>query len=72
VDAVPTSFAQLYRSTLDDVYAYVASLVGPGPAAEDVTAQAFERALRKRGRFDARRGTERAWIFGIARNAALD
>jgi RNA polymerase sigma-70 factor (ECF subfamily) len=72
VDAAPTSFAQVYRSTVADVYAYVASLVGDRAAAEDVTAQAFERALRKRGRFDARRGTERAWIFGIARNAALD
>ena len=37
-----------------------------------MTAQAFERAFRKRGRFDARKGTRRAWLFGIARNAALD
>ena len=41
-------------------------------AAEDVTALAFERAYRKRRRFDPRRGAGRAWIFGIARNAALD
>ena len=41
-------------------------------AAEDVTAQAFERAYKRRSRFDARRGTPRAWLFGIARNAALD
>ena len=37
-----------------------------------MTAAAFERAFRKRSRFDARRGTPRAWLFGIARNAALD
>ena len=37
-----------------------------------MTALAFERAFRKRGGFDARRGSERAWLFGIARNAALD
>jgi RNA polymerase sigma factor (sigma-70 family) len=37
-----------------------------------VTAQAFERAYRKRGRYDGRRGSPRAWLFGIARNAALD
>jgi RNA polymerase sigma-70 factor (ECF subfamily) len=37
-----------------------------------VTATAFERAYRKRRRFDPNRGEPRAWIFGIARNAALD
>src|SRR5471030_2271261 len=39
---------------------------------EDVTALAFERAYRRRLTFDRRRGEERAWLFGIARNAALD
>ena len=41
-------------------------------AAEEVTAAAFERAFRKQRSFDPRRGTQRAWLFGIARNAALD
>jgi RNA polymerase sigma-70 factor, ECF subfamily len=50
----------------------VASLVGDRAAAEDVTAQAFERAYRKRGSYRARRGSMDAWLFGIARNAALD
>jgi len=54
------------------VYAYVATLLRDPAAAEDVTAQAFERAYRKRRTFDRRRGEERAWLFGIARNAALD
>jgi RNA polymerase sigma factor (sigma-70 family) len=63
---------RLYRSARDDVYAYVASLLRDGALAEDVTALAFERAFRRRGLFDARRGSERAWLFGIARNAALD
>ena len=66
------AFDRLYRSSRDDVYAYVASLLHDGPAAEEVTATAFERAYRKRGRFDPRRGEPRAWLFGIARNAALD
>jgi RNA polymerase sigma-70 factor (ECF subfamily) len=65
-------FEALYRSSRDDVYAYAASLVGAGPAAEDVTAQAFERAYRHRRMFNRRRGSSRAWLFGIARNAALD
>ena len=41
-------------------------------AAEDVTALAFERAYRRRRTFDRHRGEERGWLFGIARNAALD
>ena len=66
------AFDRLYRSSRDDVYAYVASLLRDGPAAEEVTATAFERAYRKRRRFDPTKGEPRAWLFGIARNAALD
>jgi RNA polymerase sigma-70 factor, ECF subfamily len=65
-------FEALYRSSRDDVYAYVATLLQDRGAAEDVTALAFERAYRRRRTFDRRRGEERAWLFGIARNAALD
>ena len=65
-------FEALYRASRDDVYAYVATLLRDRVTAEDVTAQAFERAYRRRRTFDRRRGEERAWLFGIARNAALD
>jgi RNA polymerase sigma-70 factor (ECF subfamily) len=70
--ATPQGFEDLYRNTFPRVYAYVASLLRDRPAAEDVTALAFERAYRKRSRFSAKRGSPEAWIFGIARNAALD
>ena len=66
------SFDALYRDNRDAVYAYVAGMLGDRAAAEDVTAAAFERAYRKRRTFKATRGTPRAWVFGIARNAALD
>jgi RNA polymerase sigma-70 factor, ECF subfamily len=66
------AFDRLYRSSRDDLYAYVASLLRDDSAAEEVTALAFERAYRKRRRFDPERGEPRAWLFGIARNAALD
>ncbi|MFL5824557.1 MAG: RNA polymerase sigma factor [Solirubrobacteraceae bacterium] len=65
-------FEALYRSSRDDLYAYVKTLLRDPAAAEDVTALAFERAYRKRRSFDRHRGEERAWLFGIARNAALD
>ncbi len=63
---------ELYRSSRDDVYAYALTLLRDSSAAEDVTALTFERAYRRRRTFDRRRGEERAWLFGIARNAALD
>ena len=65
-------FDALYRAARDDVYAYVATLLRDRSAAEDVTAAAFERAYRKRAGYRAARGSARAWLFGIARNAALD
>ena len=46
------AFDRLYRSSRDDVYAYAPGLLRDRAAAEDVTAPAFERAYRKRSRFD--------------------
>ena len=66
------TFASLYERTFPKVYAYVASLVRDRTSAEDVTAQAFERAYRRRRSYRPSRGTPEAWVFGIARNAALD
>ncbi len=65
-------FEELYRASAADVHAYVASLLRDRPAAEDVTALAFERAYRRRAVFNPGRGSARAWLFAIARNAALD
>jgi RNA polymerase sigma-70 factor (ECF subfamily) len=54
------------------VHGYLISLLGDRSAAEDLTALAFERLYRARSRLDPRRGSPRAWLFSIARNAALD
>ena len=66
------AFDELFRECAADVHAYVISLLGDSSAAEDVTALAFERLYRSRSRLDRGRGTPRAWLFAIARNAALD
>lgn len=71
-DEATAAFEGLYRDCRDDLYAYVRGLLRDASAAEDVTALAFERAFRRRRSFDPKRGTRRAWLFGIARNAALD
>ena len=62
----------LYRESAGDVHGYALSLLGDRASAEDVTALAFERLMRARGRLDPRRGSARALLFTIARNAALD
>jgi RNA polymerase sigma-70 factor, ECF subfamily len=49
------------------VYAYVAYRIGPGPDAEDLTSETFERALRYRNSYDAKKGDPLPWLLGIAR-----
>jgi len=66
------SFEELYRSSAEAVFAYACALLRDSSAAEEATASAFERAYRRQRSFDPRRGSQRAWLFGIARNAALD
>jgi RNA polymerase sigma factor (sigma-70 family) len=66
------AFDELFRECARDLHAYAISLLGERTAAEDVTATAFERLYRSRSRLDRGRGTPRAWLFAIARNAALD
>jgi RNA polymerase sigma-70 factor, ECF subfamily len=66
------AFDELFRRCAADVHAYAISLLSSRSAAEDVTALAFERLYRSRSRLDHGRGTPRAWLFAIARNAALD
>jgi RNA polymerase sigma-70 factor, ECF subfamily len=50
-------FEALYRRTFPRVYAYVASMLRDRSAAEEVTAQAFERAYRKRSTYRPGRGS---------------
>jgi RNA polymerase sigma factor (sigma-70 family) len=66
------AFERLFRACAADVHGYAISLLRDRAAAEDVTALAFERLYRSRRRLDRVRGTPRAWLFAIARNAALD
>ncbi len=66
------SFASVAEAHLDDVYRYLLVLTRDGAAAEDLTSETFERALRAWRRFDPRRASPRTWLCAVARNAALD
>jgi RNA polymerase sigma-70 factor (ECF subfamily) len=49
------------------VYAYTAYRIGPGPDAEDITSEVFERALRYEHTYDESKGDFVGWLLGIAR-----
>ncbi|MGH9015993.1 MAG: RNA polymerase sigma factor [Acidimicrobiia bacterium] len=54
------------------VYGLALTIVGDARAAEDVAQEAFVRAWRHAGAYDARRGTVVTWLLTIARNLAID
>jgi RNA polymerase sigma-70 factor (ECF subfamily) len=67
-----TGFAAAAEEHLDDVHGYLLYLTGDRSAAEELTAETFERALRAWSRFDPARGSARTWLCQIARSTALD
>jgi RNA polymerase sigma-70 factor (ECF subfamily) len=65
-------FEELYRDFVNRIYAYVRTRVGSATDAEDVTAQVFIKAYEAYPRYEPVGATPAAWLFRIARNAALD
>jgi RNA polymerase sigma-70 factor (ECF subfamily) len=70
--AARPGFADVAADHLDAVYRYLVFLTGDRSAAEDLTAETFEKAFRTWRRFDPRRGSPRTWLCQIARTSALD
>ncbi|MES9538032.1 MULTISPECIES: RNA polymerase sigma factor [unclassified Actinomadura] len=60
-------FTAVYDRHFADVHRYVAGRLGP-QTADDVVAETFLAAFRRRAAFDPARGTVRPWLFGIATN----
>jgi RNA polymerase sigma factor (sigma-70 family) len=67
-----TEVARLFDEHVWDVYGFVAYRIGNRAAAEDLTQQTFERALRAWHRFDPTRAQPRTWLLAIARNLVVD
>lgn len=66
-DRPSQDFAELYDAHFEDIYRYIAGRLGRD-LADDIAADTFVVALRKRDRFDAARGAVRPWLYGIATN----
>src|SRR4051812_44189137 len=65
-------FERLYAAEAAGLFSFLAYRTGDRALAEDLLADAFERALRSRARFDRRRGSQRTWLYAIALNALRD
>ncbi|MER6815224.1 RNA polymerase sigma factor [Spirillospora sp. NPDC000708] len=63
----PEQFAEIFHRHFPDVHRYVAGRLGPD-AADDIAAETFLTAYRRRDRYDPARGALRPWLFGIATN----
>ena len=60
-------FAGIYERHFTEIHRYIAGRLGRD-VADDIAADTFVIALRKQDGFDPRRGTVRAWLYGIATN----
>lgn len=65
------AFVALYRRRQAGVYRFALHMSGSETTAEDVTQEVFLALMRDTARFDPRRGTLAAFLYGIARNHVL-
>jgi RNA polymerase sigma-70 factor (ECF subfamily) len=65
-----SDFERLYAEEAAGLFSFLAYRTGDRALAEDLLADAFERALR--GKFNPRRGSAKTWLYSIALNALRD
>lgn len=63
----PADFEDAFREHFAPVYRFIARRVGTA-LAEDLAAEAFATAYRRRASYEPSRGSLRSWLFGIAAN----
>jgi RNA polymerase sigma factor (sigma-70 family) len=63
----PADFEDAFRAHFAPVYRFIARRVGTD-LAENLAAETFATAFRRRGSYDPARGSVRSWLFGIAAN----
>jgi len=63
----PELFEIFYREHVEDLQRFVARRVGERERAADLTAEIFLAVIDSAPRYRPRRGTPKAWLYGIAR-----
>lgn len=71
-DAVGFDLHRAWREHGSALLGTATAILGDRHGAEDCVQETFVRAWRARDQFRSRRGTERTWLFAIARNVAVD
>jgi RNA polymerase sigma-70 factor (ECF subfamily) len=61
----PECFATIFRRHAPAIYRYISRRLGPD-SAEDLVAETFLVAFRRRGRYDGAYPDARPWLYGIA------
>lgn len=72
VDADQSALDQLYESLVGQVYGLALRILNRTPLAEEVVQDTFWQVWRQAPRFDADRGSVKAWVLTITRSRALD
>jgi RNA polymerase sigma-70 factor, ECF subfamily len=65
------AFSALYRRLQRGIYCFALQMSGSASVAEEVTQEVFLTLIRDPRRYDARRGSLPAYLYGIARNCVL-
>ena len=68
----PSAFAELYENCFPAVFHYIQFRCDGTAAAQDLTAQVFEKVLRRLPGYHANGAPFEAWLFAIARNTVTD
>jgi RNA polymerase sigma-70 factor (ECF subfamily) len=63
---------RLYRAYGGELFGFALHRLGDRGLAEELVQEVFTRVWRRAGDYDAAKGSVRTWIYGIARNAAID
>jgi len=63
----PDRFAELFHRYFAEIHRYIARRLG-SEVADDLAAETFLAAFRKRAGFDPERGAVRPWLYGFATN----
>ena len=67
-----SAFAALYRRRGADVYRFAFAMSRSPSIAQDVVQEVFLALLESAARYDAAKGSVRAWLLGAARHVVLD
>lgn len=62
------AFTALYRTYQAGIYRFARQMTGEPGLADEVTQEVFLTLMQEGRSFNARRGSLRAWLYGIARN----